>query len=151
MLLWILNLGFAASGADAPPTPTPTPDATVTGGYAFFNDYDAYRQRSSRRKRDERKTQAEVEEIQAELDRNIAQLLHAQEARDAERDELQRIQALADRFAGTRQSVSRRVAASLLKAQEERTRNALQQLSREIERMIEEEEVAVIQLLLNDD
>jgi hypothetical protein len=39
----------------------------------------------------------------------------------------------------------------MLKAYEERTRNALEQMRRELERMADEEEMAVIQALLLDD
>ena len=150
MLLWILNLDFAASPADAPP-PVVVIDTPNTGGYGFFNEYDAYRRRRRKREEEERQARIESDEIQAALDREIAMLLREQEAKDAERAELERIQALADKFSGTKQPVSRRVSAALLKAYEERTRNALEQLAREIERMLEEEEMAVLQILLNDD
>lgn len=149
MLLWILNLDFAASGAGFIP-PVVVADTTVTGG-GFFIEYELYSLRKRKRRRDEERAQAEADQIQLELDREIAKLLREQEAKDAERDDLARIQSLADQYAGTRQPVTRRVSTALLKAYEERSRNALEQLEREIFRMQEEEEMAVLQILLNDD
>lgn len=146
MLLWLLNLDFAASGADAPP-PAPTVTDSNSGGYFF--DIDAHYMR--RRVRKQREEELELDEIQAETDREIARLLHEQEAKDADRADLERIQAIADRYAGTRQPVPRNIAASLLKAQEERSRNALEQLQREIERQLEEETIAIAAMLLLDE
>lgn len=120
---------------------------TNSGGY--FYDIDAHHSARSRRK--ERERELKLDEIELERDREIARLLHEQEARDADRADLTRIQALADRYAGTRQPVPRNIAAALLKAQEERSRNALEQLQREVERQLEEESIAIAALLLLDD
>lgn len=115
----------------------------------FFYDIDAHAFKR-RRHKERQERELELETIEEETSREIAKLLHAQEARDAERADLARIQALADRYAGTRQPVPRNIAAALLKAQEERSRNALEQLQREIERMLDEEDQAII-LLLNEE
>jgi hypothetical protein len=148
------SAAFVLNGNDVALTYTPiasAPDAAITGGgYAFFNEYDLLRRKKRQRDEERRRAEEEAESIQNAMDREIAQLLREQEAKDAERAELARIQSLADRFAGTKQPVTRRVSAALLKAHEERTRNALEQLFREIERMHEEEEMAVIHLLLAD-
>jgi hypothetical protein len=125
------------------------PPASETSG-GFFFGFDRHLAERRRRKEREEELKREADEIQAELDREIARLLHEQEARDAERADLARIQALADRYAGTKQPVPRKIAASLLKAQEERTRNSLLQLQREMQQMFEEEEAAVIAVLMMD-
>jgi hypothetical protein len=131
--------------------PTP-PAAPVTGG-GFFFGYDHYRRLREKRLRDEAEREREAQEIQDETDREIARLLREQEAIDARRAETERLQALADRYAGQamREGVSRRASAAILKAQEERTRNALEQMQREIERMLEEEEVAIAAVLMLDE
>lgn len=120
---------------------------STSGG--FFYDIDHFRSR----KRAERDRLARHESDTAQLEqmeREIAELLRDQERKDIERDELRRIQRLADDYSGRNLGLPRRVSASLLKAYEERSRNALEQLQRELDRMLEEEEVALM-LLLNDD
>jgi hypothetical protein len=147
----VTTLTFTPSGtltdASAPPAVTEQP----SGGYGFFNEYELYRQRRARRKAQERREQEEADEIQADLDRQIAKLLKEQEAKDAERADFARLQRIADAYAGTRQPVPRPIAATMLKAYEERSRNALEQLEREMNRMLEEEEMTVLQLMLNGD
>ncbi len=120
-----------------------------SGGYGFYNDFDFYNERRRRRKKREQEALEEAQQIQAVLDREIAQLLHEQEAKDAEREDLKRIQSLADKYAGTLQKVPRAISATLLKAQEERSKNALEQLTREMEQMIEAEDMTAILMLLN--
>lgn len=114
-------------------------------------DFEESRQRRLRRKRleDERKQQAD--ELQEELDRNLAQLLYEQEQKDAERKDLERLQALSDALMRERTNLPRPILASVMKAHEERTRNALLQLERMIAQMLDEEEAAIIALLLIDD
>lgn len=118
-----------------------------TGG--FYYDFDRHREARRRRKRREEEARREADEIQAELDREIARELRKQDAIDADRADLARIQKLADEYAGTRQAVPRAIAATLIKAQEERSRNALEQLQREMERLAEEEDVAALLIILN--
>lgn len=134
------------------PTPSPAPAPTVTGG-GFFYAAEMHRLQRRRRLEEERRREEEADEIQAKLDREIAKLLREQEERDAERRDLERIQALADEYAGraSREGVPRSVTAAILRAQEERTFNALQQMQREIDRMFEEEEAHISALLLLDD
>jgi Skp family chaperone for outer membrane proteins len=118
----------------------------------FFFDYDRAVRQQRRRKREREEAEEEAKKIQDALDREIAELLHKQEAKDAERADLERIQVLADKYAGKamREGLPRKVSAAILKAQEERSFNALQQMQREINRMLEEEEVAVIMALMLD-
>jgi hypothetical protein len=121
-----------------------------SGGW-IYHAFALHREARRRRKEREEEAKREADEIQAEIDREIARLLREQEARDAERADLARIQSIADQYAGTRQQVPKNISIAMLKAYEERSRNALEQLRREIDRMLEEEELAVMVMLLNDD
>lgn len=151
--IWATDLwpaGFWADGlwtnegAPDPPDPTPVVE-TFSGG--FFFGFDHHLARRRRREREEEEARTEAQAIQDQLDREIALLLRQQEAKDEQRRELERLQALADQYAGTKQPVPRRVSTALLKAYEERSRNALEQLQREVERMLEEEELALMIIL----
>ena len=119
----------------------------------FFTEFEAARTRRLRRKREEERRQREAEAIQDAVTREIAEFLVEQEAKDEERLELSRIQALADQYAGHGMKIglTRQVSAAILKAHEERSFNALQQMAREIERSMEEEEAAITAFLMLDD
>ncbi len=124
------------------------------GGYGFYFDSAREIERRRRRKEKERQDREEAEEIPVVVDREIAKLLKAQEAKDEERKELARVQALADKHVGTKMKeagVPTKIRAAVLKAHEERTFSALQQLARLMDEAQEEEELAVILLLLLND
>ncbi len=123
--------------------------ADPSGG--FFFGFDHARARREKRKRELAEMAAEQQSIEDAQAREIAQLLHAQEAKDAEREDLARLQALADKFAKPGNEVPRALLATVMKAHEERTKNALEQLQREFSRMLEDEEAAVIAMLMMDD
>ncbi len=144
MLPWLIQLGYGAGQSSSPPEPPPQPEVSSGG---FYLEYELYQAKRRKRRKEEEEAREHAEAL-AELDRAIALELRKQEEKDAERAELERLQALADRYAGTKQPVTRRVSASLLKAQEERTRNSLEQLQREMERMLEEDELSIM-LILN--
>jgi hypothetical protein len=126
---------------------------TDTNSGGFYFGYDRVRAERLRRKKELDEQREEQERIEDEQAREIARLMRAQEQKDAERQDLERLQALADRYAGQamREGVSRRASAAILNAAEARTRNALEQMQREIERMYEEEEAALVAALLMDD
>lgn len=148
--MWHPYFRFTSSGA------APVVVEQFSGGFEtrFFNDYDRYSQKRRQllKRKDELEELEEAKEL-SEVDREIARFLREQELKDAERQDLQRLQALANEYAGkgTKIGLPARVRASILKAQEERTRNSLEQLRREIERMLEEEEMAIVAALLLDD
>lgn len=119
---------------------------TATGG--FWPEYDRFAAERRRRKREEDERKAEAERIQDTLDRQIAQLLREQEAKDAERAELTRLQRLADTYSGKSLGLPRKVSDALINAYEARSRNALEQLAREIAKAQEEEEMAVTMAML---
>lgn len=122
----------------------------ASGG--FWPEYDRHAAERRRRKREQDEREAEAERIQDELDRQIAQLMREQEAKDAERVELTRLQKLADTYSGKKLGLPKKVSDALINAYEMRSRNALEQLQREIERANEDELLAVqtaVLLLLN--
>ena len=123
--------------------------ATDTGG-GFHLDFANFEMNRGRRKRRE-EIEEEVEAIPDQVAREIATLIKVNEAKDEERADLARLQALADRYASKGVDVPRPMLASVLKAHEERTRNALEQMQREAAHMLEEEEAAVISMLMLDD
>ena len=134
------------------PQPFQAPIDQPSGG--FFYDVDSYRAANRRRKKQLEELEREREEAELPpVDLEIAQLLHRQEQLDEERSERDRIQAIADRYSshGRELGLPNRVRAALIKAFEERSKNALEQLDREINRLMEEEALTVLQLLLNDE
>jgi hypothetical protein len=125
-------------------------DASVSGG--FYEDFHPILTRGRKRLRERlEEIEEEAEQIPDKVEREIATLIKVQDAKSDEVAELARLQALADRYAAPGVDVPRPVLASVMKAHEERTRNALEQMRREIEQMMDEEEQAIIALLMMDD
>ena len=143
--------GFSESAFDFGTAPPVVVVETASGG--FYMGFDHALARRERKKRELEEMEREQQSIEDAQAREIAELLRKQEERDAERDDLKRIQALADQYAGQGAKIGlpRSVSTAILKAHEERSRNALQQVMREIERMRDEEELSVIAALLLDD
>ncbi len=122
---------------------------TPSGGFYFGFDHAlAKRNKRKRELEEQRKEQETIEDAQS---RELAQLINKQEAKDAEREDLVRLQALADQFSRKGVDVPRPMLASVLKASEERTKASLEQMRRQAERMIDEEEFALIVALMLDD
>lgn len=143
------TITFGAAGAltDAA---APPPVVAQSSGGGFFHMFDYHRARRERERRRRKELEEEAQRIEDETTREIAQLLHAQEAKEAERIELERLQALADRFATKPLGLPARTRAALYDAAEARTRNSLLKMQREIERMYREEDAALIVLLNSD-
>lgn len=114
----------------------------------FFYDLDGY---GSRRKAQRLEQALAVEEAQAiedELDRSIALLLREQETKEAERAEITRLRTLAKAY--TPDVDNERVLAAFKAAQVAVNLAAFEALSREIERMNDEEDQAVLMMLAED-
>lgn len=144
---------FPGTGATVTITVSLGEAPQLEGGGGFYFGFDRIRHEREKRKREQEELEAETQAIQDSTDREIAKLLREQEARDAERAELARLQTLADRFAGQamKAGVSRKVSAAILKANEERTVSSLQAMQRQIEQSLEEEMISInIALLLDD-
>ncbi len=157
-------VGFIISQSPAAGS-TPGTGATVTitvslgeapvqeGGGGFYFGFDRIQHERKRRKREQEELEAETQKIQDDTDREIAKLLREQEAKDAERAEYARLQTLADKYAGQamKAGVPRKVAAAILKANEDKTVSSLQAMQRQIEQSLEEEMISInISLLLDD-
>lgn len=129
----------------------PPVEDSPSGG--FYTDFHPVLSRGRRKRLEELidEIKEESELIPDKTESEISKLLRIQEAKDEERAELSRLQSLADHYAKPGVEVPRPVLASVMKANEERTKNALEQMRREIERMIEDEEQAVIAMLLLED
>lgn len=122
-------------------------EESASGGW--WIDYDYLRRQRAKRKRELEELEREQEAIQDARDREIAALLRAQEIKDAERADLERLQRLADRYAGQKLDDLPKVArVAILNAQDQRTRNSLEQMQRVIEQSLEDEMIAVQQIVL---
>ncbi|HEX7114976.1 MAG TPA: PASTA domain-containing protein [Steroidobacter sp.] len=110
-----------------------------TGGFAVAFEREQARRRREARERAER--EAEAERIEEETTREIARLLREQEARDARRDELDRLSRLVGAYArrGVEATLSDRVQKAIARAAAKRTTWALLALEREMRRAQEEE------------
>lgn len=121
-----------------------------SGGFVYISAYERRLRKFEEEQRRLEEAKASESLIQDELDAQIAALLHEQEAKDLERADLARLQALADEYKGRTPDVPMRVQKALIEAQERRTFGALQALKRETDRMLEEEEFVLLLLLINE-
>jgi len=119
------------------------------GGWwaAFERDYERHK---ARRKREEEEN-AEAEAIPDVVSREIAQLLREQEAKDAERAELERLRSIARAYDGG--EIDAKFNRALEVAANARSLAAARVLAQEVARVREEEEflMAATTLILNDD
>lgn len=131
--------GFWAGGAAATTT-------SNGGSWADFFRYEE--QRDKRRRRFEEADEA-VTQIPDAVTQEIAQILHKQEREDERRQDLERLRALAATFPKGPE-VSPRVAAAVERAQARQTASSLLNFEKELRRMMEEEEMAVLMMMLED-
>ena len=118
----------------------------------FWPEYEYRRLLRAKRRREIEEAEEEAQRIADEVTRQIYLLERKQEAEDLERQDFARLQALADKYAGQAlQSLPKQSRVAILNAQDARTRNSLEQMRRVIERQMEEEEMAVIMMLLSLD
>lgn len=123
-------------------------ESDSSGGFWDWAEY--HRMERNRYRRRKREIEEETREIADSQAREIARLLRVQEEKDAERAELTRLQKLADQYSGAAIGLPRQVSAALINAQVDRSFNSLMQLQREMAQMLDEEEAALIALLLLD-
>jgi hypothetical protein len=140
-------LGALTITVYAPTVINSTPNEQSTGGW--WPDYEQIRRQRERRRREIEEAEAETQRLQDETDREIARLLREQEARDAERADLERLQRLADKYAGAAlQELPKAARVAILNAQDARTRNSLEQMRRVIERELDDEMMLAVQQVL---
>lgn len=152
MLAWVMNLGFAAGESGAPPVVVA--QETFTGGFFVAFDREVARRRKRLKELEER--EEETERIQAETDRQIAELFRAQEREATEREENERLQRLAKQYRtdAAIEALGERTAKALSRAAVQGNFSAIEALIREVQRAIEEEQfmlqAAILAIELND-
>jgi hypothetical protein len=126
----------------------------ASGGWKFLGFYDSETQRRRALAKKRKKLEEETEEIQDGLDKAIALLLREQEAKDEKRDNLARLQELAqsDADLNAARAYSERVATAYARALTKGTYSALEALDRELDRARTEEEflMEAVRLLVDD-
>jgi len=154
--------GAALIGA-SPLTASPTVGVTAeeeeeedaySGGYAFINAYESYRQRKRKRDKERKEALEAIRDIEDDADREIAQWLQKDIVRD-ERDvqiaELERLVEKTHQKTQDREAVremSWRVANAYERAYKQKNFSAIEAFEREMERYIEEEEFLLMAMLL---
>ncbi len=122
----------------------PAANESFSGGFEYAFERERARRKKERERLEELK--AEAERIEDETTREIARFMRQQEAKDARRDELTRLQSLVDRFKANAETTNERIERAVQKAAEKQTQWALFALERELERAREEEEFVLIAL-----
>lgn len=124
--------------------------ASFSGGFLY--EYERSQSIRARKRRELEEREAEAERLEDEASREIAQFLHQQEAVDEERQELDRLRELVRTH--RRESATEltdRVRQAFTRVLLQENFSALEALQRELRRMLEEEEIAALMLLLNDE
>jgi hypothetical protein len=131
----------------------PVISSTVTGGWEPWHRELAY-YTARRRRLQQQAKEAEQEAIEAarqdKIQKEIARRLHAQLQKDQEQQEIDRLRKLVDSTKDLTYD-NERIQTALLKAKSERTFSRLQALQRELIRAQEEEEMALLMVLLADE
>lgn len=123
------------------------------GGWGWWDDFSAHRQRSRARERAEKDRRREIEQIERETDREIASLLHQQDIEAEQRIESARLIRIAENVAAKEASrqFTMQVIAAASAAAASHTAQMAQRFYREMRRMADEEEAAVVLALLTED
>lgn len=120
-----------------------------TGGWLSYVRYEQEMLKRAHEKRKREEDEEDAQRIADERDREIAALLHAQEARDADRKEVERLSQLARDLAAHEAELAfnERVSKALARALTQENISAFLALDREMRRQLEEEEFAVVTAL----
>lgn len=148
MLALLMNLGFAASPSGFVP-PIPPPVASYAGG--FFYDLDSERARRRRKHEEQHDLEEQSKGLTDEVNREIALLLRRQETEDERRAELKRLQELVHKYSRNALDLSDRAKIAYARALTQANFSAMEALDRELQRMLEEEEITALMILLNED
>jgi hypothetical protein len=147
-------------GAEAPSGSTVTitvslgdqpvqPSSQPSGGFWF--DFDHEREHRARKRREEEEREQEARALQDKVDAEIAMLLARQDAEAERKAELDRLQSLVKAHSNAQLELSDRAKIAYVRALTQANFSALEALDRELQRQIEEEDFAVLMLLLNGD
>lgn len=143
------ELAFLFDGTT--PTPTPTVESS-SGGWEFFFRFDQERSRKRRRREEIEEAEEAVQQIPNEVDREIAQLLQKQEREDERRAEIERLRGLVSRYADAQaeRAMTERARAALARVRERQSISSLVKLEKELRKQMEDEEMAILLMLIND-
>lgn len=126
----------------------PTVQESFSGG--FFDAFEREQFRRAAKRRRKLEEEDELRAIQDATDREIAQLLRVQEARDAERDDLAQLKRLTENVAReAQQAFTERTAMAYAKALAQQNTAALLAFERAVRQQIDEEDMTALLFLLN--
>ncbi len=122
----------------------------AAGGWLFLNAWEAEQRKRKARDKRRRELEEETEQIQDALDRQIAQLLREQEAKDDKREDFKRTAELARANADIEaaRQYSERVATAYARVIAQGNYSAIEALERELRRAAEEEEFMLQALMV---
>jgi hypothetical protein len=121
------------------------------GSGGFLYEYGLYLRRAAKKRRRQKELEEESRALKDKVDREIAELLRLQEAEDEKRDNLARLQRLVQKHSKDALELSDRAKIAYVRALTQANFSALEALDRELQRMIEEEEITALMILLNED
>jgi TolA-binding protein len=121
------------------------------GSGGFLYDYGLYLRRAAKKRRRQKELEEEARALKDKVDREIAELLRLQEVEDEKRDNLARLQRLVQKHSKDALELSDRAKIAYVRALTQANFSALEALDRELQRMIEEEEITALMILLNED
>ena len=127
------------------------PDSLPAGSGGFLYEYGLYLRRAAKKRRRQKELEEEARALKDKVDREIAELLRLQEAEDEKRDNLARLQRLVQKHSKDALELSDRAKIAYVRALTQANFSALEALDRELQRMIEEEEITALMILLNED
>jgi hypothetical protein len=142
-LVGSIDLGLGVTGTFVPV------QSEFSGGFYFAFERETERRRRERRKREE--AEEETQQLQDDIDREIATLLHQQEAEDAEAQELNRLKAMVAQFAdkAAEEAMTERVRTAFVRANAKQNIASYLALEKELNRAMEEEEFMILMVLAN--
>jgi hypothetical protein len=129
-------------------SPEPPVVESNAGGWALYFRYEQERDRRRRRKRELEEAEDAVEKLPDPVSKEIGLLLQKQEREDERRKELERLRSLVEQFPRT--SLPPKAQKAVERVRERQSLSSLINLEKELRRMAEDEEYAVLMLLIND-
>lgn len=120
-----------------------------SGGYTWWLAWEREQERRRRKRKRQQELEDEARALQDRIDRDIALLLRQQEAESAREAELARLKRLVRRYSHQELELSDRAKVAYVRALTQQNFSALEALERELAQQIEEEDHAVLMLLLS--
>lgn len=129
----------------------PAQDEGNSGGWAFFLKYEQERDRRRKKRREIEEAEEAAEQLPDPVDKEIAQLLQKQEREDEKRTEIERLRTLVKQHADdeAQRALTQRAREALERVKARQTPASLYKFDKELRRQLEEEEMAILLLLIN--